>query len=395
MPAQHRIRLLFLNVGHTYDHLFMLLYATAVLSLEGEMGLGYSELIALATPGFIAFGAGAIPSGWLGDHWSRTGMMTLFFVGIGLASIATSLATGPLGLGLGLFCIGVFASIYHPVGIAMVVEGAEKVGIRLGVNGVYGNMGVAGAALVAGALIDFWSWRAAFVLPGILSIVTGVAFYLFIRANGLASGGAGPKRQAVPFRLGWQRVLIVIAVANIAGGLVFTGSTVSLPKVFDERLGAITESAFGVGALVAIVYAVAAFTQIAVGHLIDRYPARLIYVAIALANVPVMLLAVGAQDWAMLAAGFAMMVFLFGQIPIADALVAGYTPDRWRARVYAVKYVLNFGVAATAVPMIAWLHGKGGFATFYMVLAACSLVVAAAALALPGRMAQAAAQPAE
>lgn len=395
MPAQHRIRLLFLNIGHTYDHLFMLLYATAVLALESELNLTYGELIQIATPGFIAFGVGAIPSGWLGDHWSRTGMMTLFFTGIGVASIATSFATTPLGLGVGLFAIGVFASIYHPVGVAMVVEGAEKVGIRLGVNGVYGNMGVAGAALIAGALIDLWSWRAAFVIPGALSIATGIAFYLFVRTSGLASGGQGPKRQAVGFRPGWQRVLMVVAVATVAGGLVFTGSTVSLPKVFDERLAAITNSTFGVGALVAIVYAVAAFTQIAVGHMIDRYPARLIYVAIALSNVPIMLIAVGASDYGMLVSGFAMMVLLFGQIPIADALVAGYTPDRWRARVYALKYVLNFGVAATAVPMIAYLYGRGGFATFYMVLAACSLVVALAALALPGRMTQAVPQPAE
>src|SRR5690606_6962280 len=139
--SAERLRLTFLNLGHTYDHLFMLLYATAVLAIEAAWGLSYGQLIALATPGFIAFGAGAVPAGWLGDRWSRNGMMAIFFIGIGAASMVTGLARTPLEIGIGLFLIGLFASIYHPVGIAMVSQGpAETLGWRLGVNGVYGNM---------------------------------------------------------------------------------------------------------------------------------------------------------------------------------------------------------------------------------------------------------------
>ena len=78
-----RIRLLFLNLGHAYDHLFMLLFATAVITMASEFSLTYGEMLALATPGFIAFGAGALPAGWLGDRWSRPHMMVIFFIGIG------------------------------------------------------------------------------------------------------------------------------------------------------------------------------------------------------------------------------------------------------------------------------------------------------------------------
>src|SRR5690606_41731299 len=98
-----RLRLLFLNLGHTYDHLFMLLYATAVITMEAHFDLTYGELLALATPGFIAFGAGALPAGWLGVRWSRIGMSTRFIIGIGASRVMTGLARTPLESNTGRF----------------------------------------------------------------------------------------------------------------------------------------------------------------------------------------------------------------------------------------------------------------------------------------------------
>ncbi|MCH8835582.1 MAG: MFS transporter, partial [Proteobacteria bacterium] len=159
----------FLNLGHAYDHLFMLLYPTVVLALGDVFQASYGELLALSVYGFIAFGAGALPAGWLGDRWSRRGMMIVFFVGIGLASILTGLARSTVDIAVGLALIGLFASIYHPVGIAMVAEtDPARVGKALGVNGVFGNLGVAFAGVTAGALTDMISWRAAFIIPGVV-----------------------------------------------------------------------------------------------------------------------------------------------------------------------------------------------------------------------------------
>ena len=83
---------LFLNLGHAYDHLFMLLFTTVVLGLEHEPGFedSYGGLLALSITGFIAFGAGSLPAGWLGDRWSRPGMMIVFFIGIGASSTWTA-----------------------------------------------------------------------------------------------------------------------------------------------------------------------------------------------------------------------------------------------------------------------------------------------------------------
>lgn len=392
-----RIRLLFLNIGHSFDHLFMLLYATAVIAMERHFDLSYGELLALATPGFVAFGAGALPSGWLGDRWSRNGMIAIFFIGIGAASIVTGLASTPLQIGGGLLLIGVFASIYHPVGIAMVVDGPpESVGRRLGVNGVYGNLGVAAAAIVAGALAQWIHWRAAFLVPGAISILVGIGFVLFVRTAELQVQAGSRGKAGVGFVVGWQRALVVLGLTTLFGGLIFNATTVSLPKVFDERLAGFGVSTFGVGVLASIVYAIAAFTQIAVGRAIDRFPVRPILVWLAAALAVALLLVMQAEGWMMFLGALVIMALVFGQIPIGDTLVARYTPGPWRSRVYAVKYVITLGVASLAVPSIAILHGYGdGFSSMFVAMAVCAAIVAAAGMALPSARRSPAAVPAE
>ena len=189
--SRDRLNFLFLNVGHFLDHLFMLVFATvAALRLTEEWGMSYAALIPYATPGFVAFGIGAIPAGWIADKWSREGMMVIFFIGIGASSIATALAGTPVEIALGLFAIGLFAAIYHPVGLAMVVHGRQKTGIPLAINGVFGNLGVAVAALLTGWLIDTAGWRSAFVLPGAVSIGLGFAYAAFVWSGRQRSGAA-------------------------------------------------------------------------------------------------------------------------------------------------------------------------------------------------------------
>ena len=171
------LHFLFLNIGHFLDHMFTLIFATvAALALSREWGLSYGALLAYATPGFFAFGLFSLPAGWLADKWSREGMVAVFFIGIGLSAVVTAFAQTPLQIGIGLFVIGVFAAIYHPVGLAIVTQRWKNTGMRLAVNGVWGNLGVASAALVTGYFIDHGGWRAAFIVPGLFSAAVGVAY---------------------------------------------------------------------------------------------------------------------------------------------------------------------------------------------------------------------------
>ena len=383
---------LFLNLGHAIDHLLMLIFPTVVLAMSAELGRGYADLLPLALGGFIAFGACSIPAGWLADRWSRTGMMTVFFFGIGAASILTGLASGPAQIALGLTLIGVFAAIYHPVGIAMLVANRDNVGRALGVNGVFGNVGVAFSALLAGALAATAGWRAAFIVPGAIAIGVGVAFAIIVRGSRIQA----PARRAAAVvklsRADLARVFGVLTVATACGGVIFNATTISLPKGFDERLAALTSSTLGIGMLVCGVYLIAAMAQLCVGWWLDRRSLKSVFVPVVALQVPLLALAGTMDNYLMLATAVAMMFFVFGQIPINDAMIARYTAEEWRARAYAVRYVVSFGASALAVPLVAWVYKTSGdFRMLFYVLGTLALVTFGAALLFPSEDKRAAA----
>jgi len=386
---QSRRTQLFLNVGHTLDHLFILIFPTVVLAMAPEFGRTYSEMLPLSLGAFIMFGAGSIPAGWLADRWSRRGMMVVFFVGIGSASVLTGLASADWQLAAGMTVMGAFAAIYHPVGIAMLVSGREKIGRVLGVNGVYGNLGVAFAALIAGALAYWFNWRAAFIVPGVLSIAVGVAFAVLVpEARPSAKSGTGAARQTLPRSL-LVRVFAILLVTTLCGGIIFNSTTVAMPKIFDERLRALVDTTLGIGILVSGVYVFAAMAQLVVGHLLDRDTIKAVLVPIVGLQVPFLLAAAFFNNYAMLLIALGMMFVVFGQIPINDAMVAAYTDERWRARALAVRYVVSFGASACAVPLIALTHRYShDFKYLFYVLAAMAATMFCAALFMPSQAAK-------
>jgi MFS family permease len=372
-----------LNTGHVLVHLAMLIFPTAVLALEPAWHIPYGQLLSLSLGGLVAYGAGSLPAGWLGDRWSRHRMMTIFFFGLGLALIATGLVQGPVGMAIGLTLIGLFASIYHPVGIAMLVENRGKVGRALGVNGVFGNAGIAGAALITGALAQAIGWRAAFVLPGALSILAGIAFLLWVRPTP-ARAVERPRAAPVPARALMWRIGFVLLLSTVCDSIVFNATTIAMPKVFAEHLAGWTHSTLEVGALLSFVYLVAAMAQLLVGHLIDRVSLRGIFVPIAALQVPFLIAASRAEGQIIIPVALALMFLMFGLIPIGDAMVARHVEESWRSRVYAVSYVTSFGAGPLAIPLIAAFHVEsGGFSGLFLALAAISIGTVTAALVFP------------
>lgn len=388
---REKLHFLFLNIGHFLDHLFMLVFATvAALALSREWQLSYAELIFYAMPGFIAFGAFALPAGWLADKWSRRGMLVIFFIGIGAASIVTALAQTPLQIGVGLFAIGVFAAIYHPVGIALVLEGRARAGMAIAVNGVFGNMGVAAAALVTGFLIDQTGWRSAFVWPGIVSVLLGLAYGVLIICDRRAEPAAAIAEETAPEptvstydRDVFVRVIAIILFTTALGGLVFQSTTFALPKIVDERAADIAHSATLVGWLTFIVFTIGSIGQLVVGYAVDRVPPRIVFVVIAAMQLVLFALMPGLSGWAAILVAAAFMFATFGQIPINDVLVGRVVKSAWRSRVLALRYMVTISVMALAVPVIAWVHAGWGFDLLFVLLAVAGGLILSAALLLP------------
>ena len=375
MPAmRERLHFLLLNIGHFLDHLFTLIFATvAALALHREWGLGYADLLKYATPGFFAFGVFALPAGWLADRWSREGMMSVFFIGIGVSSIATSFARTPLEIAIGLFVIGVFAAIYHPVGLAIVVEKWKNTGMRIAVNGVWGNLGVASAALVTGYFIDHGGWRVAFVVPGIVSILIGIAYTAImwpdiVRARPPARAKAAAKALPPDLKALLLRVSAIVFLTTAVSSIVFQSTTFALPKVFDERLGGIAVSATTLGQLAFLVFALASIGQLVVGHFLDRLGPRTVFMTAAAIQVVFFAVMPGLVDWAALLCAMAFMLAAFGQIPINDYMIGRLAEGEYRARIYGLRYVVSFTVLAATLPLIAFVYESWGFDVLFRIL---------------------------
>jgi len=375
----------FINIGHLIDHMVMLIFPTAVLGMQSDFGRPYSELIALALGGFIMFGAGSLPAGWLGDRWSRRNMLAVFFFGIGAATMATGFAHTPWQLAIGLGAMGLFAAIYHPVGTAMLVGHAERIGRAIGVNGVWGNLGVAFAAIVTGAVTQWLGWRWAFFLPGAAALGLGAAYLALVPPEANRTGGRAVARDTNFPRPVLLRAFSVLVLVTLAGGVVFNATTVALPKLIDERLPQLAGSTLFVGLLVSAVYVVGAMAQLFMGRLIDRHPLKVAFLAIAVFQAPLLLVASWARGWGMIIVLAALVFVVFGQISFNDAMVARYSDAEWRSRVYGVRYLLSFGVAATAIPLVAVMHARGGFTELFEALAVCGALVAIGAALFPYR----------
>jgi MFS family permease len=391
MINQISLRLLYLNFGHFIDHMLVLIFAKAAFSAGIDFGFGkdgaYAEMLFYGIPSLVLFGACAPIAAHMADHWNRNGMLTVFFVGIGLASILTGFAQSLLQIGLGLALIGIFASIYHPVGIAMVIEGGGKVGWRLGVNGLWGNMGVAAAPLVTGLILVQFDWRMAFIIPGSVSILIGLGFLGFVRGVDVRSPEATrQEKELIGFAPGWQRALVSLALVTAAGGFVFGAMTFLIPRLFEVRMQGITSDIAVTGTLASIIYAVAAFAQLVVGRAIDKRSIKNVLIFIAVGQPLLLFLMAMQTDYALFAVSLLAMGFVFGQIPITDAVLSQYVPDQWRAKVLSIKFLINLVIGALALLTARYLLSTGaGFEAVMRVISIAACFIVGAAILLPNR----------
>jgi len=375
---------LLLNIAHAFDHLFLLIFATAVGAVARDFGLArWEDLMPYGAGAFLLFGLGSLPAGRLGDHWGRRPMMLVFFFGIGATALLVATTQGPWSMAAALTLMGAFSSIYHPVGIPMLVQQAQRPGATIGLNGLAGNLGIAAAAVVTGFLVEHAGWRAAFVIPGLACMAFGVVFWRFAPRE-----AEPPARRARPAAAAHtpghlKRVLAVMTLASASGGLIFNLTTNGNGQLLGERLTSVAGDPSLLGLLLGAVYAVASVAQVIVGRLIDRYPLRPLWLAIVLAQVPMLGFAAVAQGaWAWLAL-LGSMVFIFGAIPFTDATIVRYVDDRMRSRVAGLRLAVSLAISSIAVWALGPAVKAAGFATLFGVMAGVAAFTAVILLLLP------------
>ncbi|MGQ0677333.1 MAG: MFS transporter [Rhodospirillales bacterium] len=371
-------------VGHAYSHIFTMLFLTVVLALEREWGIGYAELLRLSTLGALLFGAAALPAGWLGDRWSAVGMMVAFFLGTGAASIATGFARDPAEILLGLAAIGLFASIYHPVGIAWLVRNAARRGRALGFNGFFGSLGVALASAIAGVLTDLVSWRAAFIVPGLVCVLTGLGLGTCWRLGLVADRRGDRVEEKAASRGDMVRAFLVLSLTMLLLGLIGTAMSTAMPKLFAQRLDGAALGTAGVGALVMAVYLFGAFAQLAGGHLADRWPAKTVYIAMTAAQLPVLGVAAMVAGPGLVAIMALSAALNTMAIPSESSLLARFSPSRHRSLAFGAKFVIALGIGPVAIMLVAWIEqATGDLALLLALLGMFAGTLALIALLLP------------
>jgi MFS family permease len=374
-----------LNVAHGVDHMFLLIFATAVIAIAHEFGYSsWEDLMPYGVGAFFLFGLGALPAGRLGDLWGRRVMMIIFFIGVGAAALVTAATQNAWQLAAGLTLVGAFAAIYHPVGIPMLVQHVSNPGAVIGLNGLAGNLGIAVAALVTGLLVKWIGWRAAFAVPGILAIVCGIIFATVCpKETETPSKRKGGKAKVVLSPAMLVRAFTVMTAAAATSSLLFNFTTNGNSQLLTEAFRGVLEDPAVLGALLALIYTIASFAQLVVGTLIDRMPFKPLQLWMSVAQIPLLILAAHTQAWWLFFALLAVMIFVFGSIPFTDAMIVRYVDDRLRSRIAGMRLTVAFGISSLAVWLLGPLVKGMGFSALLWIMAGIAALKAGIVLLLP------------
>ena len=374
---------MYINIGHFLDHFMMLIFAKAAFDAGRHFGLSYDEIIIYGTLGLFLFGAAAPLAGWLADKYSRSLIIIIYPFGVSLGAFLCFLSSSPIMLGFSIGVIGFFAAIFHPVGIAMLIRDSNKVGIRLGVNGVWGNMGVAAAPVLTGFIILNSNWQLSFLVPSLICLIFGIAQLRGFKEIDIKEEKTKQKTSNGLVE-GWKIVLLSLTMTTLAGGFIFGSLTFLIPRIFEVNLSGISVDIAITGLLAGIVYAIASLSQVGVGSLIDRYSPKIILGFVGIGQFFLIYLSSLYIDYALFFVMLMAMFFVFGQVPITDAILVRYVDDQWRARILSVKFLINLCAGASVLPLVSLFLGYGyTFSDLLTILSCLAIFVVISAYMLP------------
>jgi MFS family permease len=361
-----------------------LIFATAVSAIAVDFGMGrWEDMMPYTAGAFLMFGLGSIPAGRLGDLWGRRPMMVVFFLGMGASSIVVAFTQTPMQMAMALTVLGIFAAIYHPVGIPLLVQKASRPGLTIGVNGLAGNLGIALAALVTGFLVAWQGWRIAFIVPGVVSIVCGVLFAWFAPQEQMAASKKKSSSVQLPKNLAVRTFIVMVGTATTTS-LLFNITTNGNTQLLAEKLDGLVADPSQMGLLLAAVYALASLAQLVVGRLLDKFPVKPLFFAVLFLQIVMFGVASQTSGWAWYVAAIGYMVMVFGSIPFGDTMVVRYIDDSMRSRVSGTRIAISFGISSLAVYLLGPVVKHAGFNQLMLGLTAVAAIGALMVLFLPG-----------
>lgn len=362
----------------------MLVFPAILIPLSQRFQLDMVETLSLSFWMYLLFGVSALPWGMVADRLGARKMLVLYHLGAGVCGLlAAFFSDDPLLFSIALTGIGFFTGIYHPVGLGWIARDVRNTSIGMAYNGMFGNLGLAVAPLLAGVVNLFWGVTAVYGVVGLANL-GGLLLLTDTGKNGEVE--FAPQKEVES-----GRGLVsfgILLVAMMLGGIVYRGTSVTLPAYFElnnRQLFLWLEQMFGgIGTenvvatfATSMIYLVGIAGQYAGGKVGESYDLRKGYLIFHCITIPAAVAMALTSNIPLI--GFALIhsFFLLGMQPIENTLVSRLAPPGLMSSAYGMKFILTFGVGALGVKVIEVVKPLYGLSAIYLALAVVSLVLVA------------------
>ena len=386
MENDSKLTVTYAALGHLLMHMFAAFYFVIVLAIEDDWKLSYDELLNLWFLGSLLVGLGALPAGWISDRWSRSGMIAIMFIGLGISSLLCGLSGNKVSLFISLSFLGLFCAIYHPAGISWVVNTSKETGKALGFNNIFGGVGIGLGAFFAGVLIEQFNWQAAFMLPGLISLVVGLSLTYHLKSGKISLKNISSEQfKDNPEKNQMLKIAIIMLLSITCLSFVYQILQTSLPKAIDIRLtDSLDLSTSDIGYIVAAIYIVSGLMNYVGGILTDKYSEKLIYSIGIVGQGLLLLLIVSLSNYWLIAISLAIVAFNSSILPAENLLLAKFSPEKYQSLVYGIKFIVSFTVGPIALIMISRSYDlTGEFGVLYLAFGFVMIIMFLIVLTLP------------
>ena len=396
MDSNERNILAFTSFGHFFTHLYMLVFPVLLLPITRALDMPLEQILPKSFLMYLLYGLLAIPWGFLSDRYNPRIIMGFGIILSGAGFLLSGALKNSAFLPLSLALVGIGCAAYHPSGLSMLSKGLKSRGKGLGLNGIFGNLGIATAPFAAGLLNFAFGWQNTLLILGGVGVGIGVVCLIVpfsVDRDTDKQRGSEMKKGSV------LKLFIILCVAAIFFGLLFRGFTLILPSYLETRLSSAFESVYTVlgkagesgvlsteqGSLFAAVIAGCAYLvgmagQAVGGKLADKFDLKKTYIVFILLALPFLLLLRFGSGFGLIIYAGMFTFFILGLQPVENSMFAMLTPPRWRSVAYGMKFTLVFGVGSLSVFLVSRVKDQWGIEAVVLLLtgylAAIVLVVA-------------------
>ncbi|MCF7915932.1 MAG: MFS transporter [Spirochaetaceae bacterium] len=403
MTSNEKIILAIAAAAHFFTHFAMLSFPAMVMPLSRDLGLPVSEVVGLSFWMYFLYGVLAALWGWISDKWGHKPALGAGLIIAGLGLVLAGVYPSLTMLTVSFALVGVGCSSYHPAGTALVSQGIKERGRALGINGIWGSVGMALVPFAIGMFNFLIGWRGGLMIIGVIGLLLGIAG--FFAPFKIEKGSDRMQTEPLDEKTA-RKLFIIFAVAMVFGGFLFRSFTLMLPTFLEYRLGDISEqvrlwvsehivpvegsTAFNTltaNIVATFVYVVGIAGQWIGGRTADRYSLKHAYFFFFLIAVPFLLAILFFKSWVLIPASALFVLFLLGMQPIENSLVAYLTPAKWRSIGFGLKFTLVFGAGAFGVKLVSLVEKAAGLEAVMQLnlLYLLSIVLVAGVLLLASR----------